>query len=132
MGNCAVRTQAHYSQYQHCICGGGTVNERIRRKLFEKFPSGEKDLKNKGLGSNTGEDMDVGKCIVPLRHGGTLNSRRAASPLVWLVEGEERWEAPDHPQGFLPLNWGGIEQNRTVTCIVLKAKTNDRRKNSCP
>ncbi|GFX64305.1 hypothetical protein TNCV_1500291 [Trichonephila clavipes] len=29
--------------------------------------------------------------------GGTLNSRRAASPLAWLREGEERWEAPDHP-----------------------------------
>ncbi|GFW95801.1 hypothetical protein TNCV_5023361 [Trichonephila clavipes] len=35
-------------------------------------------------------------------------------------------------QGFLPLNWGGTEQNRTVTCIVLKAKANDRRKNSSP
>ncbi|GFW34087.1 uncharacterized protein TNCV_287711 [Trichonephila clavipes] len=58
---------------------------------------------------------------------GTLNSRRAASPLVWL-EGEARWEAPDHPQGFLPLNWGGTEQKRTVTCMVLKAKANDRRK----
>ncbi|GFV12592.1 hypothetical protein TNCV_4425451 [Trichonephila clavipes] len=43
-----------------------------------------------GLGSNPGEDMDVSKCIVPLRHGGALNSRRAASPFVWLVEGEER------------------------------------------
>ncbi|GFU73113.1 uncharacterized protein TNCV_1354041 [Trichonephila clavipes] len=42
------------------------------------------------LGSNPGEDMDVRKCIVPSRHGGTLNSRRAASPLVRLVEGEER------------------------------------------
>ncbi|GFS72752.1 hypothetical protein TNCV_1421341 [Trichonephila clavipes] len=31
----------------------------------------------------------------PLRHGGTLNSRRAASPLVRLVEGEERWKTPD-------------------------------------
>ncbi|GFV54683.1 ammonium transporter Rh type B [Trichonephila clavipes] len=30
---------------------------------------------------------------------GTLNSRRAASPLVRFVEGEERLEAPDHPQG---------------------------------
>ncbi|GFU66591.1 hypothetical protein TNCV_3335721 [Trichonephila clavipes] len=29
------------------------------------------------------EDMDVCKCIVPMRHEGTLNSRRAASPLVW-------------------------------------------------
>ncbi|GFW42362.1 hypothetical protein TNCV_239591 [Trichonephila clavipes] len=42
--------------------------------------------------------MGVCKCIVPLRHRGTLNSRRAASPLVWLVEGVERWETPDHPQ----------------------------------
>ncbi|GFX31775.1 hypothetical protein TNCV_171081 [Trichonephila clavipes] len=36
--------------------------------------------------------MDVCKCIVPLRHGYTLNSRRASSPLVRLVEGEEKWE----------------------------------------
>ncbi|GFV71458.1 transposable element Tc3 transposase [Trichonephila clavipes] len=35
-----------------------------------------------GLGSNPGGGMDVCKCIVPLRHGGTLNSRRSASPLV--------------------------------------------------
>ncbi|GFT59061.1 uncharacterized protein TNCV_186421 [Trichonephila clavipes] len=69
---------------------------------------------------------DGGRGRVPLRHEGTLNSRRAASPLVWLVEGEERREAPDHPQGFLPLDWGGTEQKRTVTCMVLKA--NDRRK----
>ncbi|GFX03629.1 uncharacterized protein TNCV_2112011 [Trichonephila clavipes] len=48
-------------------------------------------------GSNPGEDMDVCKCIMPSRHVGTLNSRRAASHLVRLVEGEERWEAPDHP-----------------------------------
>ncbi|GFW99804.1 uncharacterized protein TNCV_3420331 [Trichonephila clavipes] len=72
-----------------------------------------------GLGSNPGEDMDVYNCIVPARHGGTLNSRRVASPLVRLVEGEERWEASDHPQSVLPLNWGGIEPNRTVTCMVL-------------
>ncbi|GFT42541.1 uncharacterized protein TNCV_1787871 [Trichonephila clavipes] len=42
--------------------------------------------------------MDVCKCIVPLRHGGTQNSRRDASSVVWLVEGVERWEAPDYPQ----------------------------------
>ncbi|GFW46932.1 hypothetical protein TNCV_2982881 [Trichonephila clavipes] len=29
--------------------------------------------------------MDVCKCIVPSRHGDTLNSRRAASPLVRLI-----------------------------------------------
>ncbi|GFS49700.1 uncharacterized protein TNCV_4344141 [Trichonephila clavipes] len=70
--------------------------------------------------------MDVCKCIVHLRHGGTLNSLRAASHLVWLVEGGDRWELPDHSQGFCPLNWGGTEQKRTVTFMVLKA--NDRRK----
>ncbi|GFX21301.1 cullin-4A [Trichonephila clavipes] len=78
-----------------------------------------------GLGSNPGEDTDVCKCIVPLRHGDTLNSRRTASPLVWLVEGEGRWEAPYLPQGFLPLNWSGTELKCTVACMVLKA--NDRR-----
>ncbi|GFT60404.1 uncharacterized protein TNCV_4971701 [Trichonephila clavipes] len=58
----------------------------------------------KGLGSNPGEDMDVWKCIVPLRHGVTINSRQASSPLVRLAEGEERWEVSDHPQGVFPQN----------------------------
>ncbi|GFX27741.1 hypothetical protein TNCV_3662281 [Trichonephila clavipes] len=34
------------------------------------------------MGSNHGEDKVVCKCIVTARHGGTLNSRRAASLLV--------------------------------------------------
>ncbi|GFT28732.1 uncharacterized protein TNCV_3584671 [Trichonephila clavipes] len=63
-----------------------------------EFRGPRSDYVRQGLGSNPGEDMDVCKCIVPLRHGGTLNSRRAASPLVWLMEGVVRWEAPDHPQ----------------------------------
>ncbi|GFV00561.1 hypothetical protein TNCV_4130411 [Trichonephila clavipes] len=42
--------------------------------------------------------MDVCKCIVQLRHEDTLISRRAARPLVWLVEGEKKWEAPGHSQ----------------------------------
>ncbi|GFW42651.1 uncharacterized protein TNCV_257121 [Trichonephila clavipes] len=71
--------------------------------------------------------MDACKCIVPARRGGTLNSHRAASLLVRLVEREERWEASDHPHSILPLNWCGIEPNRTVTFVVLKATTNDRR-----
>ncbi|GFV44180.1 transposable element Tcb2 transposase [Trichonephila clavipes] len=49
--------------------------------------------------------MDVCKCIGLLRHEGTLNSRRAASPLVWLVEGKERWEALTTP-GFSPSKFG--------------------------
>ncbi|GFW68561.1 uncharacterized protein TNCV_529161 [Trichonephila clavipes] len=70
--------------------------------------------------SNTGEGMDVCKCIVPLRHGGTLNSRQA-------TKGEDRWEPPDHLQDVLLQNWGGTEPNRTVTCMVLKTTANDRR-----
>ncbi|GFU79891.1 hypothetical protein TNCV_577711 [Trichonephila clavipes] len=50
-----------------------------------------------GLGSNVGEGMDVCKCIVPLLHGGTLNSRQVVSPLVRLADMEERWEAVDEP-----------------------------------
>ncbi|GFW96687.1 transposon Tf2-9 polyprotein [Trichonephila clavipes] len=51
-----------------------------------------------GMDSNPGEDMDVCKCLMPSRHGGTINSRRPVSPLVMLVEDAERWEVPDHPQ----------------------------------
>ncbi|GFX78732.1 uncharacterized protein TNCV_3695681 [Trichonephila clavipes] len=71
--------------------------------------------------------MDVCKCLVPSRQGDALNSRRAASRLVKLVE-EERWVAPEHPQRHSQ-NWGGNEQIRTVTCMMLKAKANDKRKN---
>ncbi|GFT97583.1 uncharacterized protein TNCV_1034231 [Trichonephila clavipes] len=58
---------------------------------------------------------------------GTLNSCRAASPLVKSVEGEQRWEAPDHPQGVLPLTWGETKLNRSVTCMMLKVSAYDRR-----
>ncbi|GFV48315.1 uncharacterized protein TNCV_667171 [Trichonephila clavipes] len=62
------------------------------------------------MSSNPGEGMYVCKYIVPSRHGSSLTSHRAASPLVRLVEGEERREAPNHPQGVLSQNWGGTEQ----------------------
>ncbi|GFU43567.1 hypothetical protein TNCV_4005951 [Trichonephila clavipes] len=50
----------------------------------------------------------------------TLNSRRAPSPLVRLVEGEERSEAPGHLQGVLSQNWGGqaksfCDRRKTLT-----------------
>ncbi|GFT98557.1 uncharacterized protein TNCV_3137961 [Trichonephila clavipes] len=67
--------------------------------------------------------MNVCKRIVPARQGGTLNSRRATSPIVWLVEGEERWEVLDHLQCFLPLKWDGTEEKRTLTCMVLRLTT---------
>ncbi|GFU51688.1 uncharacterized protein TNCV_83141 [Trichonephila clavipes] len=68
---------------------------------------------------------------MPSRHGGTLNSRRLASPLVSLVEGEERWEATDHSQDILLQNWGETELNHSVTCMVLKTTANDRRHSPC-
>ncbi|GFV57053.1 uncharacterized protein TNCV_2931761 [Trichonephila clavipes] len=71
--------------------------------------------------------MYVCKRIVPSRQGSTLNNRRASSPLVRLMEKEEWWEASDHPQGVLPQNWGRTKQNRTVTCMDLKAVANDKR-----
>ncbi|GFV50435.1 uncharacterized protein TNCV_626781 [Trichonephila clavipes] len=78
----------------------------LERYKFWCRPSGivVSDAVPLGLGSNPGEDMDICECIVPSLHWCTLNSRRAASSLVRLVEWEERWKAPDHPQGVLPLN----------------------------
>ncbi|GFV42755.1 hypothetical protein TNCV_841101 [Trichonephila clavipes] len=66
--------------------------------------------------------MDVFKSIVPSRHAGSLNIRRAASPLERWVEGGGRWEASYHPQHVLPQYWGGTEKNRTAAYMVLKAK----------
>ncbi|GFW88437.1 hypothetical protein TNCV_3552071 [Trichonephila clavipes] len=61
-------------------------------------------------------------CIGPSRHEGTLNSRRASNPLVRLMEGEERWEAPD-PLRVFSLKIG------MESSMLLKAKVNDKRKN---
>ncbi|GFW60969.1 hypothetical protein TNCV_4871791 [Trichonephila clavipes] len=60
---------------------------------------------------------------VPSRHGDILNSHRAASPLVRLVEGEERWESltplPGCPlsklgwnQGFRQVTLSGVGNAR--------------------
>ncbi|GFV45360.1 hypothetical protein TNCV_4490961 [Trichonephila clavipes] len=64
-----------------------------------------------GLGSSPGEDIDIYECIVPSRHGGTLNSPRAASPLVRLVEGEESYTRAfgDGPRNFEP--WSNDEDD---------------------
>ncbi|GFX34342.1 uncharacterized protein TNCV_3226891 [Trichonephila clavipes] len=82
-----------------------------------------------GLDSNLGEDMDVCKCIVPSRDGGTLNSSRAASPLLRLVAGDEKLEAPAPPPecSTSNLEWNRAK-NRNVTCMVLKTTANDRRR----
>ncbi|GFW81081.1 uncharacterized protein TNCV_4804491 [Trichonephila clavipes] len=82
-----------------------------------------------GMGSNLVEGMDVCKYIVPARHGGTLNIRQAKGPFARLVDRKEKWWAPDHIQGVLSQHWDESEPNRTVTCTVLKATDNNRRKN---
>ncbi|GFV10882.1 zinc finger protein 112 [Trichonephila clavipes] len=56
--------------------------------------------------------LDKRNTIVPLWHGDTLNSHRAASPLVRLVEREEIWEASDHLR-MLSLKIG-VEPSRIV------------------
>ncbi|GFW72626.1 DENN domain-containing protein 11 [Trichonephila clavipes] len=73
----------------------------------------------KGMGSNPGEGLYVCKFIMPLRHGGTLNSSQAVSSLVRLVEG------PDHPQGVLLQNRVEPSQNvlSTVWCSKLQLMT---------
>ncbi|GFX22982.1 hypothetical protein TNCV_2086901 [Trichonephila clavipes] len=70
------------------------------------------------LGSNLAKDMDVCKCIVSSRHEDTLNTRRAASPLVWLVEEEERWQAFGHSEGF-STKQGSSEISSTSTTHML-------------
>ncbi|GFX92504.1 hypothetical protein TNCV_1707801 [Trichonephila clavipes] len=55
--------------------------------------------------------MGVCKCIVPLRLGGTLNSRRVASPLVRLVEGEERLQSTTGVHLALAMmNFAGLDR----------------------
>ncbi|GFX35146.1 uncharacterized protein TNCV_2330861 [Trichonephila clavipes] len=71
--------------------------------------------------------MNICRCIVPSRPGGTLNSRGSTCPLVRLVKGEER----EVPQGVLPQNRGETQLNSSVTCVVLKAMANDRHHLAC-
>ncbi|GFT88332.1 hypothetical protein TNCV_5074331 [Trichonephila clavipes] len=58
--------------------------------------------------------MDACKCIEPSRHCGTLNSRRAASRLMSLVEGEERWETLT-PPGVFSLKIGAEQSKITLS-----------------
>ncbi|GFS96927.1 hypothetical protein TNCV_4177981 [Trichonephila clavipes] len=45
-----------------------------------------------GLVLNSGEDIDVCKCM-SLQYGDNLNSRLAESPTIRLVKEDERWVA---------------------------------------
>ncbi|GFY27278.1 uncharacterized protein TNCV_2068981 [Trichonephila clavipes] len=99
-----------------------SLNLYVPTCLLQGSTRNDADSSAVGLGSNPGKGMDVCKCIVPSRR-----SRRAVSPLMRLVEGEESWEASDHPQGVLPQKWGESELNCTVTCMVRKVTANDIR-----
>ncbi|GFX08862.1 hypothetical protein TNCV_1585331 [Trichonephila clavipes] len=85
-----------------------------------------KDIDERQPGRPRTSTSEASSVEIAFAAGGTLNSRRAASPFVRLVAGDERWEALPLPQGVLPQNWGGTEQNRTVTNTVLKAMANYR------
>ncbi|GFU71510.1 hypothetical protein TNCV_1819921 [Trichonephila clavipes] len=92
------------------------------------------------LDSIPGEDMDVFKCIVPMRHGSTLNGRRAATSLVRLVEEEKRCkmkrgERGREVRGSLPPGFSsvfsrkiGVESSQIMLSpeMVLKATENSR------
>ncbi|GFU49043.1 hypothetical protein TNCV_2333301 [Trichonephila clavipes] len=81
------------------------------------------------MGLNPGEGMDVCKYVVPSRHGDTQNSCRAASPLVRLVEEQERWVVPHYLQVVFPQNWGGgLSQIALSPIWCSKATPNSRRK----
>ncbi|GFS87361.1 hypothetical protein TNCV_422341 [Trichonephila clavipes] len=60
------------------------------------------------------------ECIVPVWHRSSLNIRRAANHLVswWKGKGGETLMITS--QGVLNQNCGGTEQNRAITCVVLK------------
>ncbi|GFX81475.1 hypothetical protein TNCV_143251 [Trichonephila clavipes] len=78
------------------------------------------------MGLNPREGMDVCKCILLLRHGATLSSRWAVSPLVRFVEGEKGGGLLITPSvSYLKI---GVltGTNCTVTCMVFKATTSAR------
>ncbi|GFW12663.1 hypothetical protein TNCV_3883731 [Trichonephila clavipes] len=53
--------------------------------------------------------MAVCKCLVPLRHGVTLNSCGAENPHVRLGEGEKKWLPPFIMVFFLKLVWNRVK-----------------------
>ncbi|GFX27042.1 histone-lysine N-methyltransferase SETMAR [Trichonephila clavipes] len=97
----------------------------------EKADTGHLKIKNEGCGRMNPttpyfalmEDVEFGEnpmktmIHLTLRASiwGTLNSRRAINPHVRLVEGEERWEDPDPPQGCpSKLGWNRAKSYRPL------------------
>ncbi|GFY25342.1 hypothetical protein TNCV_2484621 [Trichonephila clavipes] len=103
------------SRIGHFSSGGLEVAWPLpKSKVTGLIPTGVD--KFSGCESSRHKDMDVCKCIVPARHECTLNSRRAASPPVRLVEGEDKLEASDSPLECSPSKLG---RNRTKSYFQL-------------
>ncbi|GFU03242.1 HTH_Tnp_Tc3_2 domain-containing protein [Trichonephila clavipes] len=83
--NCAISTLVQHSSGDKFL--GSDLYQELRLKAKNSFRSRD--------GPSRGE-------FFTQQHEGTLNSRRAASPLVWLVEGEGPWQ----PTGFSPSKLG--------------------------
>ncbi|GFW34671.1 hypothetical protein TNCV_952991 [Trichonephila clavipes] len=70
---------------------------------FHLPPVSREDLERDGYLENPHafeDTIDFQTSIPPIRYsGGSLNSRRASSPLVRLVEGEKEWEALNTSRG---------------------------------
>ncbi|GFX93106.1 hypothetical protein TNCV_140501 [Trichonephila clavipes] len=59
----------------------GLASEKMKTRYDARATGHVYHEGGKDLGSIPGEDMNIFKCIRPLRHDGTLYSRRATSPL---------------------------------------------------
>ncbi|GFW55624.1 hypothetical protein TNCV_120081 [Trichonephila clavipes] len=92
---------------------GMTFVEQGHRRFREGKKSVEDDqFSGRPQTACAAENIErVPAALLPLQHGGTLNSHGASSPFMRLVEGEERWEASDHHRGVLPPNWRGTEKS---------------------
>ncbi|GFY31211.1 hypothetical protein TNCV_751741 [Trichonephila clavipes] len=114
------------------ICSSDLSRSRMKPFLDHLVSGNEKwivySVQTRAVSDADCADCDaVGTGFESRKRHGCLSTHKSSR-----VEVEERWEAPGHTQGFLPLNWGGTEQNRTAACMVLKAKANDSCKNSSP
>ncbi|GFW33851.1 hypothetical protein TNCV_3589361 [Trichonephila clavipes] len=75
------------------LIGIGTNEDlKVNRGLPQTENHGKGSMRQKSLGTSA---LNYTFGADAFAAGGTLNSRRAANPLVWLVEGEEKWEASD-------------------------------------
>ncbi|GFX06787.1 hypothetical protein TNCV_3113751 [Trichonephila clavipes] len=104
-------------------------NCKIYRQNFEAddFPSGAVDLFKGGRANSRGFLLLLRLPDKPSTAGKRSCYPSRKSSLE--VGGRRKVESPGHQQGFFPQNWGETEPNRSVTCMVLKAKSNDKRKN---